>query len=201
MALAAFLAGLDTVRECVEDPSLGAYVRRGVFDEILPLLPLPAKETRAFAADVMERLANPFIKHNLISIALNSVSKYRVRVLPSLLESRAANHRLPPALTFSLAALLAFYRGTEIRDGTLLGARANGPYAVKDDAPVLEAFADQWRAYARDPDPMALCRAILVRTDFWGEDLAALPDLVESVSAHLSRILQVGVREAIGLLP
>ena len=111
MALAAYLADLDTVRQCVEDPVLGGYVRRGAFDEILPLLPLPAEETRAFAEDVMERLANPFIKHNLISIALNSVSKYRVRVLPSLLEYRAANHRLPSALTFSLAALLAFYRG------------------------------------------------------------------------------------------
>jgi len=201
MALAAYLAGLDTVRDCVEDPILGAYVRRGVFDEILPLLPLPAEETRAFAEDVMERLANPFIKHNLISIALNSVSKYRVRVLPSLLEYRAANQRLPPALTFSLAALLAFYRGTEIRDGALVGARSNGPYAVKDDAPVLEAFAAQWRAFSQHRDPGALCRAVLARADFWGEDLSSLPDLVEAIGAHLSRILQLGVREAIGMLP
>ena len=200
MALAAYLAGLDTVRECIEDPVLGAYVRRGVFDEILPLLPMPAQETCVFAEEVMERLANPFIKHNLISIALNSVSKYRVRVLPSLLEFRTARRRIPPALTFSLAALLAFYRGTQIRDGALVGARANEPYAVKDDAPVLETFADQWRTYARDPDTIALCRAILARTDFWGEDLAASPDLVDGVSAHLSRILQVGVRQAIGML-
>ncbi len=201
MALAAFLAGLDTVRECVEDVVLGAYVRRGVFDEILPLLPLPAQETRAFAEDVMERLANPFIKHNLISIALNSVSKYRVRVLPSLLDYRAAYRRIPPALTFSLAALLAFYRGREIRDGALLGTRANSLYAVKDDAPVLEAFANQWRAFAAHNDAIALCRTILARTDFWGEDLAALPDLLEAVSVQLSRILQLGVREAIGMLP
>jgi tagaturonate reductase len=198
MALAAYLADLDTVRQCVEDPVFGRYVRRGVFDEILPLLPLPAEETRAFAEDVMERLANPFIKHNLINIALNSVSKYRVRVLPSLLEYRAAHHRLPPALAFSLAALLAFYRGTEAKDGVLIGTRPSGPYAVKDDAPVLEAFADQWRAFAQHHDVTALCRAILARTNFWGEDLVALPDLVEGVSAHLSRILQVGVRDAIG---
>ena len=200
MALAAFLGGLDTVRECVEDPVLGGYVRRGVFDEILPLLPLPAQETRAFAEDVMERLANPFIKHNLISIALNSVSKYRVRVLPSLLEYRTACGRVPPALTFSLAALLAFYRGTEIRDGALVGARGNGPYAVKDDAPVLDAFADQWRAFAQQGDVAVLCRAILARTDFWGEDLAALPDLLEAVSLHLTRIIQGGVRAALEAL-
>lgn len=200
MALAAYLADLDTVRQCVEDPVFGRYVRRGVFDEILPLLPLPVEATRAFAEDVMERLANPFIKHNLISIALNSVSKYRVRVLPSLLEYRAAHHRLPPALTFSLAALLVFYRGTEIKDGVLRATRPSGSYAVKDDAPVLEAFADQWRVFAQHHDVTALCRAILARTHFWGEDLGALPDLVEGVSAHLSHILQVGVRQAVSAL-
>jgi tagaturonate reductase len=185
----------------VEDPVLGPYVRRGVFDEILPLLTLPAEETRVFAEDVMERLANPFIKHNLISIALNSVSKYRVRVLPSLLEYRAANRRVPSALTFSLAALLAFYRGTEIRDGALMGRREGGPYPVKDDAPVLEAFADQWRRYEHHRDALALCRAILARTDFWGEDLSALPDLTEGVGACLSRILQSGVRQAVSAIP
>jgi len=198
MALAANLAGLDTVRECVEDPVLGPYVRRGVFDEILPLLTLPAEETHAFAEEVMERLANPFIKHNLISIALNSVSKYRVRVLPSLLEYRAAHHRLPPALTFSLAALLAFYRGTTIVDGALMGQRERGPYPVKDDVPVLDVFADQWRRYERHRDTLALCQALLVRTDFWGEDLSALPDLLEGVTAQVARILQTGVRQAIG---
>jgi tagaturonate reductase len=200
MALAAHLAGLDTVRECVEDPVLGAYVRRGVFDEILPLLTLPAEETRAFAEDVMERLANPFIKHNLISIALNSVSKYRVRVLPSLLEYRAAHHRLPPALTFSLAALLAFYRGTTIADGALMGQRESGPYPVKDDAEVLQVFADQWLALVRHGDVRTVCGVVLARSDLWGEDLSALPDLAEAVSAQLSRILQIGVHAAVATL-
>jgi tagaturonate reductase len=200
MALAAYLAGLDTVRQSMEDPVLGAFVRRGVFDEILPLLPLPAEETRAFAEDVMERLANPFIKHHLISIALNSVSKFRVRVLPSLLEYRSAHGRTPPALTFSLAALLAFYRGTEIADGALQCSRPSGRFAVKDDAPVLEAFREQWTAFERHREPRTLCRAILARTDFWGEDLSALPDLLDAVSTQLSRIAQLGVRQAIETL-
>lgn len=199
-ALPAFLAGLETVRGCVEDPILGAYLRRGVFDEILPLLTLPAEETRRFAEDVMERLANPFIKHNLISIALNSVAKYRVRVLPSLLESRALHRRLPPALTFSLAALLAFYRGTEIVDGALVGTRPGGPYAIKDDLPVLETFREQWHAYDAHRDPRALVRTLLARPDFWGEDLSALSDLADAVGMHLARILDGGVRAALGAL-
>ena len=196
-ALPAYLDGLDTVRQCVEDPVFGAYVRRGIFDEILSLLPLPAEETRAFAEEVMERLANPFIKHNLINIALNSVSKYRVRVLPSLLEYRAANHRLPLALTFSLAALLAFYRGTEIRDGALLGRRPSGPYPVKDDVPVLEAFREQWRAFEQHRSVETFCRTMLSRTDFWGEDLSALPDLSEGIVSEFSNILRVGIRKSI----
>jgi tagaturonate reductase len=200
MALAAYLADLDTVRQCVEDPVLGAYVRRGVFEEILPLLPLPAEKTRAFAEDVMERLANPFIKHNLISIALNSVAKYRVRVLPSLLEYRTANRHVPPALTFSLAALLAFYRGTEIQDGALTGNRPSGPYAIADDMPVLETFREQWRAFERHRNAEVLCRTLLARSDFWGEDLSALPDLLEGVTSQLSSVLRVGVRTSIELL-
>ena len=156
MALAAYLAGLDTVRECMEDPVLGPYVRRGVFDEILPFLTLPAEETRAFAEEVMERLANPFIKHNLISIALNSVSKYRVRVLPSLLEYRAANRRLPsgPHLFAGGAPRLLPRDGDPGR--RTHGTAGSGPYAVKDDAPVLEAFADQWRRFEQHRDPRAL---------------------------------------------
>jgi len=161
---------------------------------------LPAQETRAFAEDVMERLANPFIKHNLISIALNSVAKYRVRVLPSLLEYRTAYHRLPPALTFSLAALFAFYRGTEIADGALQGSRPSGSYEIKDDAPVLEAFRVQWQTYARHRDVRRLCRALLARSDFWGEDLSALPDLTDGVGTQLSRILQLGVRQSVDTL-
>ncbi len=196
-ALAAYLMGLETVRECVEDPVFGAFVRRGVFDEILPALPVRSREDRAIAESVMERLRNPFIRHQVMSIALNSVSKYRVRVLPSLLDYMTAYRRLPPALTFSLAALLAFYRGTEIRDGALWGSRTGSPYPVRDDAPVLAAFAEQWSAYEERRDLGVLVRALLGRVDFWGEDLCAMPDLIEGVTGHLSRILSGGVREAL----
>ncbi|HTU03697.1 MAG TPA: tagaturonate reductase, partial [Candidatus Sulfotelmatobacter sp.] len=197
-ALPAFLAGLDTVRAAVEDLALGAYLRKGLFEEILPLLPSPAAETQAFAENVLERLANPFIRHQLQSIALNSVAKYRVRVLPSLLAYHADRGMLPPALTFSLAALLAFYRGTDIRDGALVGSRQAGPYLIRDDLPVLEAFAACWRPYQEHRDVGRVCREILGQTPFWGENLAALPGLAEGVKAHLSRILGSGVRDALG---
>jgi tagaturonate reductase len=199
-ALAAFLAGLETVRECVEDPEFGALMRRAIFDEILPLLPQPEEETRSFAERVVERLANPSIKHQLLSIALNSVAKYRVRVLPSLLQYRATRGQPPPALTFSLAALLAFYRGTEIREGALCGSRVSGPYPARDDREVLVAFTDVWRAFDTHGNADVLCRTILARTDFWGEDLSGMPDLLERVTAHMTQIVREGIRPALRAL-
>jgi tagaturonate reductase len=197
LALAAYLGGLDTVRQAAEDPVFGPFLRRGVFDEILPVLALPEAEKRAFAGDVLERLANPFIRHNLLSIALNSVAKYRVRVLPSLLEHRAAFDRLPAALTFSLAALLAFYRGTELRDGGLAAARAGRSYLAQDDVPVLAAFAEAWRRHETDGDPGRVVDALLSRRDFWDEDLRAVPGLADQVTRDVSDILRLGVREAL----
>ncbi|MCX6905376.1 MAG: tagaturonate reductase, partial [Verrucomicrobia bacterium] len=104
--LAAFHAGLNTVREMLENPVLGQLVRRVVFDEILPTVPLPAPEKTSYANAVLERFANPFVRHELLTISLNSVSKWKGRVLPSLLEYRATQGQLPPLLSFSLAALL-----------------------------------------------------------------------------------------------
>ena len=120
--LAAFQAGLDTVREMVEDPLFGRFLEKAVFAEILPTVPLAEDEKTVYAKAVLERFRNPFVKHALLSIALNSVSKWKVRVLPSLLGSLQQNRRLPPALTFSLAALIHFYRGTA----------AGGPEAARD---------------------------------------------------------------------
>ena len=199
-ALPALLAGLETVRACVEDAQFGAYLRRAVFDEILPLVPGPERDTRAFAEEVIDRLGNPFIKHNLLSIALNSVAKYRVRVLPSLLEYRAQRQVLPPLLTFSLAALFRFYRGTEIREGALMGKSGGMSYPVRDDMDVLTAFAEVWRLHDGDKNTAALCRSILGRTSLWGEDLRRDSALVEQVVIHLDRVLRDGVRPALGAI-
>ena len=132
MVLAAYLCGLDTVGECMADPLVRSYLLHILDQEILPTLPKDLEETQAFASAVVERFENPFNRHLLMSIALNSVSKFRARVLPSIHAYAGQFGKLPPALTFSLAALLAFYRaGTRAKDGA---------YTVADDAPVLAAF-------------------------------------------------------------
>jgi len=116
MVLGAYLYGLTTVGECLKDETVSAFLKKCLFDEIVPTLGNTQTDID-FAKAVLERFSNPFIKHQLLSIALNSVSKFQVRVLPTILEYKEKFGAYPPALTFSLAALIAFYRTDNANDG------------------------------------------------------------------------------------
>lgn len=113
----AMLQGFHTVRDCIENDDMLAYIKKCVFEEIIPTLDLPEEELTAYANDVLERFANPFIRHYLSSIALNSVSKFKVRVLPSILEYQKRFDSLPSTLVQALAALIRFYRTDMANDG------------------------------------------------------------------------------------
>jgi len=181
--LAAYLGGLETVGEMMDDALFGRFIRRAVFDEIAPALDMDPGERQIYAEAVMERFQNPFIRHALIDISLNSVSKWKVRVLPSLLDSLANTGALPKLLTFSLAALICFYRGQ-------YGGKE---HPVRDDAPILEFFAAQWQS----ADPAALAQNTLAQTSFWGQDLNALPGMTQAVADGISAILNGGIRPAV----
>lgn len=112
-ALASFLCGNDTVKESMEDGDVRDFMERTIFDEVIPTLALPEEELKEFAGAVIGRFENPYVKHALLSISLNSVSKWRARCLPSLLGYVERFGRLPKRLAFSLAALMAFYCGIE----------------------------------------------------------------------------------------
>lgn len=116
MVLGAYLYGLTTVGECLQDETVSTFLKKCIFDEIIPTLG-NKEEDVDFGEAVLERFSNPFIKHMLLSIALNSVSKFQVRVLPTILEYKELFGAYPPALTFSLAALIAFYRTDKANDG------------------------------------------------------------------------------------
>lgn len=116
MVLGARLYGLETVGECMKDETVSAFLKKCIFDEIVPTLGNTETDVK-FGEAVLERFSNPFIKHQLLSIALNSVSKFQVRVLPTILEYKEKFGSYPKALTFSMAALIAFYRTDEANDG------------------------------------------------------------------------------------
>ena len=165
--LAAYLCGFDIVRDCMYDAVMGKFIRSIVRDEIAPQVKLPADEVLAFADSVFERFENPFIDHALLSISLNSVSKWKARVLPSFKDCVASNGKLPRLITFSFAAILAFYTSSELSDGALIAKRANGDvYSVRDDEAVLRFFAEN--------SSKASCEFVALAASneaFWGEDL------------------------------
>ena len=146
----AMLEGFSTVKECIDDEKMYGYIKKCVFDEIIPTLDLPKDELESYAKSVFERFANPYIKHCLSSIALNSVSKFRVRVLPSVLEYIKRYNAVPQTLVFSFAKLIDFYR-TDMPD---------------DDKAVMEFMKT------------ASVEEILGNEELWGADLSFLKDEV-----------------------
>ncbi len=200
-ALLAFQAGLDTVYEMMRDPLLGSFVRQVVMEEILPAVPLGEREKREYAEAVFERFRNPFLKHALLNIALNSVSKWKTRVLPSLLDFLKANGRLPPALTFSLAAMVHFYRGQRSDSMEFQGRRDDAHYPIRDEPDVLDFFEEAWAAHRAGRSTRDLAATVLAHRSFWDADLSALPELTETVAAGLDAILEHGARHAVSILP
>jgi len=191
----AFLAGKHTVRESVEDPLVGKFFEKGLFGEILPALAFPDAEKRAFAEAILERFRNPFIKHYLSSITLNSVSKFKVRVLPSLLESFKQTGVLPDALTFSLAALIKYYDGARDAHGTYIGIRNRSVYTIKDDEEVLQFFMSQEPLCVENA--AALSRAVLGNLSLWGRDLNDVEGMTEKITGYLTSILEHGMGSAL----
>lgn len=106
----ALLQGFDTVKSCMDDEAMSGFLRGCIFEEIIPTLDLPRTELEAYANDVLRRFSNPYIKHYLSAIALNSVSKFKVRVLPSILEYKKRFGTYPPKLLFAFRKLLEFYK-------------------------------------------------------------------------------------------
>ncbi len=115
MVAGALLSGIETVGECMQNELVNSFLNRCMYKEILPTIG-ENEESLSFAKAVFDRFENPYIKHQLRSIALNSVSKFSVRVLPTLLEYKEQRGEYPPCLTMSLAYLITFYKNDEPED-------------------------------------------------------------------------------------
>ncbi|MDY0287850.1 MAG: tagaturonate reductase [Sphaerochaeta sp.] len=195
--LAAYLAGLDTVQQCIADKALVyPFMRKGIFDEIIPSMDGSKEMLEAYAADVLERFENPFNPHQLLSISLNSVSKFKTRDLPSLLGYYEKYKELPNCLVFSLAALISFYEGTEYEGSALKGARGEETYLIQDGPEVLEKFATLYT----NKDAQALAKAVLSDVSWWGADLTLIEGLQEKVTDHLRSIWKDGMKSALSAL-
>ena len=192
--LGAYLAGFDIVRDCMHDETILGYMNKMLLQEVVPILPLDQDDCKKFAAAVEDRFNNPFVNHELMSISLNSTSKWRARNMPSFLEYIEKNGKLPTCLTMSFAAYIAFYSNNiqELNDKGLVCKRAKGnEYTVSDDRYVLEFYNAH-----KDDDIPTLVHAVMTNEQMWGQDLTKVAGFEEATVKNLTLIREQGAMAA-----
>ncbi len=190
----AYLAGFDIVRDCMHNDTVKGFMNRMLQTEIIPTLPLDKKDLNEFADAVSDRFNNPFVNHELLSITLNSTSKWLARNYPSFREYYEAKKELPKCLSMSFALLIAHYSCniSALDDTGLLCRRpAGNDYYVKDDRPVLEFYYARRNASAKD-----LVHDVMTNTSFWGTDLTAVPGFEAETVKNLEFIRSNGALAA-----
>ena len=192
--LGAYLAGHDIVRECMNDPVVLGYMNKMLLEEVVPILPLDQEDCRNFAAAVQDRFNNPFVNHELMSISLNSTSKWRARNMPSFLEYIEKTGKLPKCLTMSFAAYIAFFSNDiqDLTDAGLVCRRPKGnTYVCSDDRWALEFYYDH-----RNNSVEELVHAVMTNQQMWGQDLTAIPGFEAATVENLTLIREKGARAA-----
>ena len=180
-----YLSGLNTVKECCEDELIGKFVHKVMFEELMETLNLPKDECQKFAADVMDRFKNPFVKHFVTSIMLNSFPKYKTRDLPGLKTYLERKGELPQGLVMGLAGICTYYKG---------GKRGEDEIIPNDDAAIMQLLKDLWAT----GDVRKVAEGVLGASDLiWGEDLNAIPGLTDTLASDLAVIQESGMRMAV----
>lgn len=182
-----YLSGLNTVKECCEDELIGQYVRKVMFEELMSTLNLPMEELQKFASDVMDRFRNPFVKHFVTSIMLNSFPKFKTRDLPGLKTYLERKGELPNGLVLGLAGIITYYKG---------GKRGEDEIVPNDDQKILDTLKELWAS----GDTAFVAKSVLGLEFIWGEDLNLIPGLTELLTTYLSVIQTEGTRAAVNLV-
>ncbi len=175
------LFGNETVRETIENDFTGSFMHKAVFDEIVSTLDMDTNELTDFTEEVFDRFRNPFIKHQLASIALNSISKFKVRVLPSLLEYIRINNKLPLHLTFAFACLIRFYKGSW----------KGNKLPLNDSEDIINTFNEIWKLN----DFGKIANKILENKNFWEQNLTVIEPLSKAISLALEAIENRGIEK------
>jgi len=184
LAPVGYLSGLNTVRECCEDETIGAFLHKVMFDELLPTLNLPEEELRKFASAVLERFMNPFVKHFVTSIMLNAFPKFKTRDLPGLKTYLERKGELPKGIVLGLAAICTYYKG---------GKRGDDEIVVNDDEAIKKLLVDLWAT----GDVEAVAKGVLGAEFIWDEDLNKIPGLTGMLAIDLALIQREGMRAAV----
>lgn len=186
-----YLSGIDTVRETIEDQQLGKFVKEFIFNEVVPTINIPQDQMISYANSVLERYSNPFVRHELMSIALNSVTKYKTRILPTVLQNINDLKKMPKHALFSLAALMYFYRGK----------RGNEDIKLADDPWAIELFQKLWNEFdGTKAGCKKIVETVLGLEHHWELNLNTLPGVTDFVTDCLYEITTKPMREALAII-
>ncbi|WP_047382896.1 tagaturonate reductase [Cetobacterium sp. ZWU0022] len=184
MVPVAYLYGIDTVREAMENDDLREFIESAIDEEIIPALDMDKKELEEFKDAVINRFKNPYVKHMLMDISLNSMAKYKSRILPQVLELNSRTGKLSKKLLFSLAALIRFYKGV----------RENGDaIQLRDDRHHLDMYKELWKTNNYNE----IAKTVLGLESHWDTDLNAVEGMTDLVAKYLENIDKVGVAKAL----
>lgn len=174
---AGLILGAETVYDCMKDEKLSAFVENTLREEINPFVSDDIEATTVFANSIKSRFLNPYLNHQLTSIALNSISKWRARVLPSFKDYYNTHDKLPKYLTIGFSYLMALYSSIENKDGNYTVALANRTITLQDDKPYLDYFADK-----------KCIAGFMADTAVWGEDLTTYAGFCDAVKENVEKI-------------
>ena len=181
-----YLSGHDTVGETMKDSELARFVKGFLYDEAVPMIPLDHDDMMNFAHAVLERYQNPYVRHELMSIALNSITKYKTRLLPTVLENLEKGN-FPSNALYSLGALIVFYRGK----------RGNDPITLTDNPEFLQLFKDLWANYDGTKDSVKnLVYQVLSLKSHWEADLSLYKGVLDYVTDSVVAILKDGPKNS-----
>lgn len=179
-----YLAGMISVKETIDHPVLGAFIERLLAEEVWPTLAFDPAELKDFTVKTLDRFRNPFLFHKLLDIALNSISKFRARLLPTLLDYYEQKGACPPRISFAFSCLLIMYRGKW--EGQII--------PLRDAAEVIDFCRVLWE---ESEDHQEVVEKFLGHEAFWGQNLNEIAGLAQLMVHYLQTIQQDGVVEGL----
>ncbi|MBQ4374544.1 MAG: tagaturonate reductase [Erysipelotrichales bacterium] len=179
----AYQMGKTLVSEMMNDETCRTFLNDFMHDEVWPTIKLTEKECESFTNDVFERFMNPTIRHELLTISLNSMTKYKTRILPSAKAIYEKTGVLPKHALFSLACLFNMY-SLKTEDGAPL---------VKDDPEFLELWAEMFNGTHTEEEIVKHVMSL----PHWEYDFDTMKGSKDYVAKILKEIRETGVREAL----
>ncbi len=182
MVPVALQLGCETVMDAFNTPEVEQFINRMVADEVLPGIGEDPEQLKAFAAKILERFYNPYLKHYLKDISLNSLSKWETRDFPTVADNYNKLNKKARLTTFSFAALLVLYSGKSEVNFT------------PNDTPEFVAFIQS--TFNKD-DIKGWVTGIINNDKIWTAKLGELPGFADEVAAGAAAILNKGIKEAV----